>query len=163
MRHAIKLLSGFAAVAASAGALWMAGLAPAIGADHFDPPTRTDPNTTATPDVAADIADVYVFPTATGIVVSVDFGGPSAATLPAFYDRDLDFNLNISNAGSRTDSEFVINWRFGADPTRPNAFGIRGLRPYALGGIYGERILGAEKFHGFLDNTTIFELLRDAL
>ena len=113
MRQAVKLLSGLIAVVASAGALWMAGLAPANGADHFDPPTRTDPNTTATPDVAADLADVYVFPTATGIVVSVDFGGPSATTLPAFYDRDLDFNLHISNAGARTDDEFVINWRFG--------------------------------------------------
>ena len=126
MRLATKFLSGLAAIAVSGSALWLSGLAPAIGADHFDPPTRTDPNTTATPDVAADLADLYLFPVGTTDThVSVTFGGPSVTSLGALMDPDVDFYLFISNAGSPTDAEITINWRFGRDPANPNALGVR--------------------------------------
>ena len=82
-------------------------------ADHLDPPTRTDPAVDMTPDTAADIADLYAFHTATHVIVAIDFGGPSVDSLPAFYDRDVLYKINISNAGDRTDAEFPIEIRFG--------------------------------------------------
>ena len=126
MRRTIKILAGMAAVALGSGALWMTGLTPALSADHFDPPSRTDPGTTTTPDVAGDLADLYVFPTANNTTnVSIPFGGPSSPTIGALMDPNVDFYLFISNAGSPTDPEITINWRFGADRNNPNALGVR--------------------------------------
>ena len=88
-------------------------IAPA--ADHLDPPSRTDPTVDTTPDLPADIADLYSWYTPTKVIIIVTFGGPSAASLPAFYDRDVLCTLNISNGLVKTDPSFVINWRFGVD------------------------------------------------
>jgi hypothetical protein len=89
-------------------------------ADHFDPPLRvgTDTNTTGL-DVAADIADIYAFHDAANVYLAIGFGGPSATTLPAFYDQDVLYTINVSNAGSRTDVEFPIEIRFGRDGANP--------------------------------------------
>jgi hypothetical protein len=89
-------------------------------ADHFDPPLRvgTDTNTAGL-DVAADIADLYAFHDAANVYLAVSFGGPSATTLPAFYDPDVLYTINVSNAGSRTDTEFPIEIRFGRDGANP--------------------------------------------
>lgn len=110
------------------GSAWMTGLTPLAAADHFDPPARVDPAATgagAAADIAADLADNYLFTDANFVYVSVDFGGPSATTLPAFYDRDVLYTINLSNAGSKTDAEFAIDVRFGQDTTKPNAWGVR--------------------------------------
>lgn len=89
-------------------------------ADHFDPPLRVGSDTnTAGLDVAADIADVYAFHDAANVYLAVSFGGPSATTLPGFYDRDVLYTINVSNAGSRTDTEIPIEIRFGRDGTNP--------------------------------------------
>ena len=82
-------------------------------ADHFDPPLRVGTDTsTAGLDVAADIADLYAFHDAANVYLALSFGGPSATTLPAFYDPDVLYSINVSNAGSRTDTEFPIEIRF---------------------------------------------------
>jgi len=89
-------------------------------ADHFDPPLRvgTDTNTAGL-DVAADIADLYAFHDAANVYLAVGFGGPSATNLPAFYDPDVLYTINVSNAGTRTDVEVPIEIRFGRDGTNP--------------------------------------------
>lgn len=84
-------------------------------ADHLDPPARTDPGTDPLPDKAADIADIYTFFDTTNFVVIMTFAGPQALTLPAVYDRDVLYTINLSNAGTRTDIEFPVEVRFGFD------------------------------------------------
>ena len=86
-------------------------------ADHLDPPARTDPAVDTTPDKAADIADLYVWHTAENLVIALTFAGPQSATLPATYDRDMLYTVNISNAGFPTDAEIQIRFRFGQDGT----------------------------------------------
>lgn len=89
-------------------------------ADHFDPPARvgTDTNTAGL-DVAADIADLYAFHDVSNVYIAISFGGPSATNLPGFYDPDVLYTINVSNAGSRTDIEFPIEIRFGRDGVNP--------------------------------------------
>lgn len=84
-------------------------------ADHLDPPARTDPGVDPLPDKAADIADIYTFFDATNFVVIMTFAGPQSTSLPAMYDRDVLYTINLSNAGSRTDIEFPVEVRFGFD------------------------------------------------
>lgn len=89
-------------------------------ADHFDPPLRVGSDTsTAGLDVAADLADLYAFHDSANVYLAISFGGPSATTLPGFYDRDVLYTINVSNAGSRTDTEIPIEIRFGRDGTNP--------------------------------------------
>lgn len=98
-----------------------------VAADHFDPPARVGSDTnTAGFDVAADIADAYAFHDANNVYLALSFGGPSATTLPAFYDPDVLYTINVSNAGSRTDTEIPIEIRFGRDGTDPG-IEVRGL------------------------------------
>jgi hypothetical protein len=87
----------------------------AIAADHLDPPTRTDPAFDTTPDRSADIADIYAWHTADNLIMALTFAGPNPGSLPATYDRDILYTINISNAGSPTDAEIVIRFRFGQD------------------------------------------------
>lgn len=113
-------------------------IAPA--ADHLDPPNRTDAAVDTTPDKGGDIADVYAWHTATSLIVAVTFAGPQATTLPATYDRNLLYTINISTAAPRSTPEVVINARFGADPSAPNSkFGVQfsGLPGVAGGTIEG--------------------------
>lgn len=105
-------------------------------ADHFDPPTRTDPLVDPNPDVGADIADIYAWHTAEHLVITFNFGGPSVTTLPAFYDRDVVFTLNISNAGARTDAEFPIEIRFGRNGT------VNGVRLTNVPGAASNPVIG---------------------
>ena len=80
-------------------------------------PARTDPAVDSLPDKAADIADVYVWHTAENLVIALTFAGPQATTLPATYDRDILYTINISNSGLPTDPEIQIRFRFGKDGT----------------------------------------------
>jgi hypothetical protein len=91
-----------------------------VAADHFDPPGRVGTDLgTAGLDVAADIADLYAFYDANNVYLTIGFGGPSAPSLPAFYDPDVLYMINVSNAGERTDTEFPIEIRFGRDGNEP--------------------------------------------
>lgn len=102
------------------GAVGFAGHQQLEAADHFDPPARVGSDTnTAGFDIAADIADLYAFHDVSNVYVAVGFGGPSAPNLPAFYDPDVLYTINISNAGTRTDIEFPIEIRFGRDGANP--------------------------------------------
>ena len=108
-----QVLASAAACAFVVPLALMSGDGEVGAADHLDPPARTDPAVDTTPDAAADIADLYAWHTDTHVIVAIDFGGPSVNTLPAFYDRDVLYKINISNAGDRTDAEFPIEIRFG--------------------------------------------------
>ncbi len=156
---------------AGAGGAWMSGTSQLFAADHFDPPARVDPTVNLTrPDTAADIADLYLFHDAANVYVSVDFGGPSATSLAAFYDRDVVYTVSLSNAGSTTDAEFNIDIRFGRDTTKPNAFGVRiagvpGTTAPIMGPV--ETILtsgGVRAFAGLIDDPFNFDAvgLRDS-
>lgn len=103
-----------------------------IAADHLDPPNRTDPAVDTTPDKAADIADVYAFYDANNLVIAMTFAGPQATTLPATYDRDVLYTINVSNDSDRTDAEFPIRFRFGK-----SANGLTGVQIVNLPGVNG--------------------------
>ena len=90
----------------------------AIAADHLDPPNRTDPAFDTTPDRSADIADIYAWHTADNLIMALTFAGPNPGSLPATYDRDILYTINISNAGSPTDAEVSIRFRFGQDGSK---------------------------------------------
>ncbi len=114
-------------------------LAPAIGvlsADHLDPPARTDPSVDSTPDRAADIADVYAWHTDTSVILALTFSGPQATNLPATYDRNVDYAINISNMAPRTTTDIPIHIRFGQDGANQNGVQVTGL-PGVTGVISG--------------------------
>lgn len=108
-----RALLGGAAAMLAAGTFFAAADRGARAADHLDPPARTDPAVDATPDKAADIADVYTWHTPTDLIIAVTFAGPQATNLPAAYDRDMLYTINISNDEVAFTPEFQIRWRFG--------------------------------------------------
>src|SRR3546814_6074358 len=61
---------------AAFGALFLVAQRAIDAADHFAPPTLTDPKVDPLPDAAADIADVYLFYTDTDLVLALTFSGP---------------------------------------------------------------------------------------
>ena len=93
-------------------------------ADHFDPPSRTDPLVDATPDLPADIADVYAWHASGRLNLAVTFAGPNVNTRPANYDRNVLYKLQISTAAPDDTPEIVIRVRFGPG-ANPNEFGVR--------------------------------------
>jgi hypothetical protein len=164
VRPNYRKLLAIPALAVAGGALaFLSGPTALTAADHFDPPARVDPAANPQADIAADMADVYLYHTATSLIVSLDFAGPRPANESAFYDRDVDYNILLSNAGSTTDSEFTINFRFGQDPAVPNSNGIRitGI-PGTTGAIVGsaETIIsqqGVRVFAGLIDDPFNFD------
>lgn len=125
MRNLIRYTGIAATALVAAPMLFLGSDVPAPAADHFDPPSRVEVGTAAVPDIPADLADLYVFPTPTTIVIAMDFGGPQVANNPATYDRNVDYNIFISNDAQPTTAEMTINFRFGQDPANPLASGIR--------------------------------------
>ncbi len=122
MRKTFRKISGPALGALGVIGMFFAGQGPVMSADHFDPPTRTDPAADPTPDIAADIADIYAWSTPTSLNLALTFAGPTANTRPAFYDRDVVYQFFVSNDADRTTPEFTIECRFGADG---NAYGVQ--------------------------------------
>jgi len=108
-----KALLGGASALLAAGIFFAAADRGARAADHLDPPARTDPAVDSTPDKAADIADVYTWHTGTDLVIAVTFAGPQATNLPAAYDRDMLYTINISNDDVIFTPEVQIRFRFG--------------------------------------------------
>ena len=132
----------------------------ALGADHFDPPSRTSPrvaNRTTTPDIAADIADVFAFYDATNAYFAVTFHNVGS------YDRDLLHVLNISTSAPSTSADIAIRWRYG-----PGANGSgSGVSIENLPGVNGalvgpvESILskdGVRAYAGMRDDPFFFDL-----
>jgi hypothetical protein len=131
-------------------------------ADHLDPPTRTDGNFDPTPDIPADIADVFVFHTPTSIVLALTFAGPQPSTVAPFYDRDVLYTINVSNAGTRTDSEIQIRFRFGYDGQSPGVqfTGIPGINGALQGPV--QTVLeqnGVKAIAGVFDDPFFFDLV----
>jgi hypothetical protein len=162
VRRFSKLLLTGALTVAGGSLAWFAGSSQLFAADHLDPPSRTDLAVNPRADVAADIADLYLYHTATSVIVAVDFAGPQAATMPAVYDRDVDYTISLSNAGATTDAEFNINFRFGQDPTKPGSNGVRitGV-PGTTGPIMGsvETQGGVNAFAGLIDDPFNFDVI----
>jgi hypothetical protein len=99
----------------------------ANAADHFDSPPRTDPLVSTRPDLAADIADIYVWHQDGNLVLAYTFAGPQPLDRPPTYDRDVLYTINISNAGFPTDPEIQIRFRFGRDAAGNVGVEITGL------------------------------------
>ena len=95
-------------------------------ADHLDSPGRTDPAVDPVPDRAADIADIYAWHTPTDIIVALTFAGPNPANQAGTYDRDVLYQINISNDGNAVTTEVPIRIRFGFDGNRPGVL-VTGL------------------------------------
>lgn len=134
--HGVRARIGFAALAAllalGAGVAWLGRGARA--ADHFDPPARV--NIGANSDIAADIADVFIWNTATTVTMAITGSGPSVQGLPGFYDTNLVFLIHISNDGNPATDEATIDIRYGRDPS--GKFGVQFLNiPGASGPIVG--------------------------
>jgi hypothetical protein len=104
-------LAGVALVASAFWASdWKAG-----AADHFDPPARTDPTVVSNADRAADIADIYTWQQGDAVVIVLTFAGPQAANMPATYDPDVLYTINIANTDQTTTPSVQIRFKFGKD------------------------------------------------
>ena len=163
MKRTIKYALSSATV--TAGALAAMVLVPgqfALSADHLDPPARADPTVDATPDIPADIADIYAFQDATNLYLVYTFGGPAAANLPAFYDRDVLYTINVSNSLPATSADVSIRFRFGQGAA-PGEWGISVENVPGVGGaIVGpvEQILskdGVRVYAGLRDDPFFFD------
>ena len=153
------------AATASAGALGALLLIPgqlALSADHLDSPTRTDPAVNPNADVGCDIADDYIWHDANFVTIVHTFGGPSALTLPAFYDRNVLQTIDISTSPPATSADIRIRFRFGpgANP------GEHGIQIENLPGVNGalvgpvEQVLskdGVRAFAGLRDDPFFFD------
>jgi hypothetical protein len=95
-------------------------------ADHNEPASRTEVGVDPTPDRAADLADVYAFHDANNIYVAITFAGPAATNLPAVYDPNVLYRINMSIDGNRATTEIPIDIRFGFDGANPGVQ-VRGL------------------------------------
>lgn len=127
LRKSKFVLAGGVAFAAAGAAVLVPGQL-ALSADHLDPPSITDPNfptAGANPnaDVACDIADDYFFHNDQFVYIIHTFGGPSALTLPAFYDRNVLQTINVSTSPPATSSDISIRFRFGPG-ANPGEHGI---------------------------------------
>lgn len=140
----------------AASALVFAGHRMVLAADHLDPPARTDPSVDPMPDKAADIADLYAFHDADKLVIALTFSGPQATDLPASYDRDMLYTINLSNSGKRTDAEFPIRVRFGFDPDGHAGVEVTGLPREAGGAMIGPVERNLER-NGFLIRAGLFD------
>ncbi len=134
MRHALPLVAGVM-MALAGGAFYVTGSG-LTAADHLDPPGRTNPANDMTPDKAADIADVFAWHTATDINFVLTFAGPQAANLPAVYDPDVLYTINVSNAAPRTTPDIPIEVRFGRGSGNTFGVQVKGL-PGVTGAIEG--------------------------
>lgn len=164
MHKKVLFVAGIGAVTLAAASALMLPGASNRAADHFDPPARTDPAVDTTPDLPADIADVYAWHSGDNLNLSVTFAGPNVNTAPAFYDRDVLYKVLISTAAPDDTPEIVIRVRFGRG-TGPNEFGVRyeGL-PGVSGTIEGpvETTLvkdGVQTRAGLFDDPFTFDLV----
>lgn len=141
-------------------------------ADHLDPPARTSPDIamggSATPDRAADIADVYAWHRGTGATASVvtimSFSGPNPAAagqeMPC--DRDVLYTIHISNDAD-LEPEFNIQTRFAEDDVG-NCFmrieGIPGTTAPMIGRVEHVMQSGSNMaFAGLRDDAFFFDLV----
>lgn len=141
-----KILTAIGGLAVAAGAaLYLPGLG-LTAADHIDPPGRTDPAVDDTPDRAADIADIYAWHTAERINLVLTFAGPAATGLPAVYDPDVLYTINISNVAPASSTEIPIHIRFG---------------PGAGAGEFGVQVIGIPGADGPIEGSVETTLMQN--
>ena len=163
MQSMRKLAFGTAVVAVAGATLVLVPGQLALSADHLDPPARTDPAVDTTPDTPADIADLYAFSDATNAYFAVSFAGPQVAGVPAFYDRDVLYTLNVSTSAPATSADVSMRFRFGA-ATNGTGSGVSVENvPGVNGAIAGpvETILskdGVRVYTGLRDDPFFFDL-----
>ena len=160
------VLAAGTGIAALGGVLLVPGQL-ALSADHLDPPARTDPAPFGLPanpnaDVGCDIADNYIWNDANTVTIIQTFGGPSALTLPAFYDRNVLQTIDISTSRPSTSADISIRFRFGpgANPGE-HGVSIENL-PGVNGALVGpvEQILtkdGVRAYAGLRDDPFFFD------
>jgi hypothetical protein len=112
MRSRELALAGLMVVGLSVAAGGLAFHQRAKAADHLDPPART---TGEGADVASDIADIFVWNDANTVKIVMTTAGPQVAGMPPTYDKDVLYQLHVSNTGDPTVSQFDINIRYGKD------------------------------------------------
>src|ERR1700733_11170506 len=71
-------------------------------ADPLAPPSRT---TGEGADVASDIADIFLWNDATTVKIIMTTAGPQVAGTPPTFDKDVLYQLNISNTGDPTTTQ----------------------------------------------------------
>jgi len=165
MTRLYKFLLAGGGVALAAPLAFMAAERMTPAADHLDPPTRTDPAQDTRPDVPADIADVYAWYTPTKVIIAYTFAGPQPGTIPAVYDRDVLYGINISNTNNKSVPNITIRFRFGVDTSSGSPqYGVQvsGL-PGVTGNIVGpvEQDLtkdGVIVRAGLFDDPFVFDL-----
>jgi len=163
MRGFLRPMPVAGSTAAIAAALLFVPGAPNLAADHLDPPTRTDLAVDPTPDMPADIADIFAWYAGDTVRVIVTFGGPNDPNRPASFDRDVLYRIMISTAAPADTPEVVIRARFGRGKN-PNEWGVRfeGV-PGVTGAIEGpvETTLvkdGVKARAGLFDEPFFFDL-----
>ncbi|TVV72866.1 DUF4331 family protein [Sphingomonas solaris] len=134
MGKATAALASATLAVVAAGGLWVYQSANA--ADHLDPPSRTDAAVTSTPDVAADIADVFAWNTDSTVTLVVTNAGPRAPGEAPFYDRNVIYQIHVSNDGNPATSERDINVRYGRDAAGNWGVQFEGI-PGATGAVAG--------------------------
>ncbi|MCW1381480.1 hypothetical protein OLX02_01455 [Novosphingobium sp. KCTC 2891] len=135
----------------------------AESADHLDPPTRTDAGFDTTPDVPADIADVFAWHSNGTVKIAMTFAGPVATTAPSYYDRDVLYKIHISTKAPGTTDEFTIKARFGKG-AGANDWGVRFEGVPGVGTIEGPVETNLEKDGvkaraGLFDEPFFFDLI----
>ena len=163
MRRNAKFMAGAAGLALAVAATQVLPGMGLTAADHLDPPSRTDPSVDSTPDRAADIADVYAWHTDDKFNVILTFSGPQATDEPATYDPDVLYSINISNAGSRINTEIPIRIRFGTGAST-DEFGVQvsnvpGVRGAIVGPVETDISQDGVMVHaGLFDDPFFFDL-----
>ena len=153
MRRKLSILLSGAATLLAVPIALLPSQQVAPAADHLDPPTRTDPAMDATPDVPADIADVYAWYTNTSVIVALTFAGPQATTVPANYDRDVLYTINIANGPNKIVPTIPIKIRFGQDTAAgSNQYGVQVT---GLPGVTGGTITGPVETNLTRDGVTL--------
>jgi hypothetical protein len=105
----------------------------AKAADHLDPPART---TGEGADVASDIADIFVWNDANTVKLVMTTAGPQVAGVPPTFDKDVLYQLHISNTGDPTTTQFTISIRYGMDASGNWGVQFSGI-PGAAGTVSG--------------------------
>lgn len=124
---------------AAAGASAMLTNDRVTAADHLDPPSRTDIRFDPTPDLPADIADIYSWTDASSLNMVLTFAGPVAGARGGFYDPNVRYFIHISNGGRTDDDEYTIQAQFGPGT------GGNGVKFDGLPGVTGSIITPVER------------------
>lgn len=131
----INGLMGGVIVACTAAVLFIDR--PVVAADHNEPGSRVGrPTSVPMLDRGADIADIYVWQTETKFVMCFTFGGPYVPEAPGLFDRDVVYQIRISDDSNISTIEKIIEFRFA-----PNAAGQWGVQAKGLPGLGSETVV----------------------